>query len=470
MSGRKYSMASYSYADIQSSNSYSSTASYDASRKINELRNQLNQNMEKQKREADRRFSNIEQSVSHLGKDVVEQEKFMKESLHRQQKTIDDGFANVGRAMNAMETKVSERINNLSRTFNNSLQDIQSRFKQYADQTDKRLNGLSDRIGNIEQGRKYAKDETDNWLRYAETVYTSVRAIPALERFAPGRLAELDRDIRDAKRYYNNGAYDASLSGARTAALNLNRLRIDVERAIQIWEQMRSLAQAQAELLLDEVQHNTNVVAVGSDGKELPDVDLETDFWTEGKFCHLEEAVRTDLEVLAKPDCPWDTPRIQTWFEKQPEKWKAELTELCKETRSKALLSQYRTEMGDILCERLRVQGFAMDGVDEPLFENLDERRALLCSLVAPDGARVVVRIAPVPDQFKNVIEINSYDASSIPVSQLEKRRKDINDILSEELNVTMEEAGRSQLPDPNVEKAFKKSRAMLKAESTKRH
>ncbi|HJD97295.1 hypothetical protein [Mailhella massiliensis] len=229
-----------------------------------------------------------------------------------------------------------------------------------------------------------------------------------------------------------------------------------------MWEHLRVLARACTEQLLDEIESNRKIVAVGIDGEEIQGVFLDTDHWTEEGLAGLEAQLRREAEDFRSADCPLDMQGLEDWLTKRSKAYHDEIGGLCRKARLAALLSQIRSEMGEELCEAFRTQGFVLDGASEPVFEELDERKALLMDFVSRDRTHIAVRIVPDPEHFRNSLEIHSYDAEKLPESQLRARQKDINALLTRSLQLDIAPDHEKKNADPAVRQAFQEARSKL--------
>lgn len=419
----------------------------------------------------DSRFRSMDSRIQNLGEEMANYEKSVQRELSRQQDSFRKGLSDLSKNMSDMGVKISQRFADMQKNMQDSFRLTNERINQLRADTDNKINALSSRVTALEEKEKYAATLTRQMLDYTEIQQESIENVPMHERFAPGKLNEMRNQIRSVNEDYANGAFQAALPRARDAVDQLSRLRIEVECAYNEWEQMRISALSMAREISSRIENNRQIPGVDIDGKEIPGVDLDTDYWSEGKLGRLAESLNHDIAILEKDDCTWTTQELRTWLETNADQYQATLHDICGNTRLSALLSQFRTDMGDTISEALKNQGFELSaGATEPLFEDLDPRKPLIADFESVDGAHVAFKIIPDIANFKNYFEIHSFDANAIPESQLRDRQKAINGILNTELELdvtpTRESAQANNIVPQSFSKAQKKSAMTIQGTS----
>ena len=394
------------------------------------------------------RLRGMDNKIQSLGTEMARYEQAVQQELSRQQQNFRNGLKDLSKNMSHMGEKISRQFAEMQKNMQDSFQLTNARITQLQADTAQQINDISNRVTALEEKEKYAEALTRQMLDYTAIQYESIEKIPMHERFAPGKLDQIRPILSSIEDDYSHGVYQAALPRARDTVDRLTELRVEVEKAYREWEQFRIAAVTIARELLARIESNKEIQAVDIDGRELPGVELDTDYWSEGKLGVLSENISKDLAILEKNNCAWNTEKLQRWLETTADNYQEELLA--------ALLSQFRTDMGDTLCEALKAQGYELaGGASEPLFEDLDPRKPLLADFESVDGAHVAFKITPDVENFKNSFEIHSFDANVVPESQLRARQRDINEMLHQELELNVTPTHEEAQADKAVLQSF---------------
>lgn len=469
MSGIKFSTVTVSENVMRDLQARSDRLSYLES-SLPEMQRNMQQHFEwsceQLSRKTESRINAVNSRLSSLGKEMAEHERNFQKALRKQQDDFQRDMKNMGKAMTALDDKFTTSLQTLQRNMEASVKRLHEEVHTLSEENRRSMEALSDRVDRLEKVQDYARRQTRQWLDYARVQYDTIKNIPQFQRFFPGGLEDFARDMKHAEQDFSLGACQASLPKARDVAFGLNELRAKAESTIQTWERLRALAQSCIRQLLDEMESNRSIVAVGIDGLQIPEVSLDVNYWTEGDFTVLEETLQKEMEYFRSSDCPMDTQSLKGWLEEKPKAYHARIGALCSSARLAALLSQIRSEMGEEICSVFRTQGFVLDGADEPVFEDVDERKALLMDFVSRDKAHVAVRIVPDIKKFQNFLEVHSYDAATLPETQLRARQKNINAMLGRSLQLNISaDPHEEKSADPAVRQAFQKAHSRLVAQ-----
>ena len=261
------------------------------------------------------------------------------------------------------------------------------------------------------------------WVSNAQTILDFITGHYRCEQFAPGQLAKLQRELQDARRNLSSQAPEAALSTAQSACNGLSDLRLELERLEHEWQFWRSAALDATHQLLTEAARNRQVSGIDINGQPV-DLDIEVDWWTEGKLTALQKDV--EKEIIRLEEHPkLSTDELRKVVEATAQALRQRLGEVIAEARLAVVSSQMRYSIADLVVQALEEQGF---DVQDGVYQGQDMRNGYYAKVAHPDGSEVVVSVSPDAKQAgQNLLEINSYDVGLVAEAELRQRAEEIN-------------------------------------------
>src|ERR1700677_1332182 len=119
----------------------------------------------------------------------------------------------------------------------------------------------------------------------ARVLYDAIDSNLPHERFAPGRLSRLGRDLALAEANIAAGAAEAALSHGQTLYLNLGDLRADVELEDAKWRAAPLTAVTRVAGLGEQISGSERSDVV--DDETGNSAELDVDFWSEGELSKI---------------------------------------------------------------------------------------------------------------------------------------------------------------------------------------
>ncbi len=268
--------------------------------------------------------------------------------------------------------------------------------------------------------RSRARDAAREWIADAEGLATLIRDTLASERFRPGRLAGLERDVATARQNVANGFGEAALTAAQRAYDGLSDLRYELEVSDREWHAARDAAN-EALLLVGRIAQEQAVQPVlDEDGRPMADVTLDVDHWSNGELAALRAEVETLLAEV-RDDSPGVGPRagrevatrevttdeLREIVEERAPELEARLADIVERAALNQLGSQLRVNVADVVVQTLVNNGFALA---DHTYAGEDDRNAFFARVTHPDGGVVVVDVSPAETAPACDLKILSYD------------------------------------------------------------
>ncbi|MBX7554279.1 hypothetical protein K1Y78_41595 [Streptomyces sp. tea 10] len=313
------------------------------------------------------------------------------------------------------------------------------------DQRRRDIAGLTGRVDELAGHRERAADAARDWLTDGTTMAGLIDTTLPHERHAPGRLDRLRLDLATARRNSDAGQYEAALSLAQGAYLDLSELRLDIEHR----ELERRLAQDAAveALVLVETLITQNEVrpVMGPDGEPLHGVELDVDHWSEGELAQLREQT---AEPLARARDDATTTAEQRELAAAAAGLEDRLGEIVDRAGMRQLASQLRVNLADSVAGTLsRIGAYELTDGE---YQDEDQRRSYHAVLEHANGNRIVVQILPPPEgETGQVLRVLSYDHDTASERELRDRAEAVRHALQEAGHPTGALESEPGVPDP---------------------
>jgi hypothetical protein len=240
--------------------------------------------------------------------------------------------------------------------------------------------------------QEYAKEEAaQSWLGRCTLLVDFIQSQFDHERFAPGRLDRVLRNLTLAENNLFQGFSESCLQQSQQMYLELSDLNLELEQLLLQWQTLFGSTFTEVKELVEQLSSNASIRALGLQGEELPNF-VELDYWTNGRYHQLLEHCRQlsiymyqDQNILTFEDVErihsQILPAIRESFET-----------IIFESRLNALNSQLRMNIAEKALQALENHGFVLDDAG---YTNNDMRSQFNAHLECPDGSQVMIQVLP---------------------------------------------------------------------------
>lgn len=385
-------------------------------RKLREIQRNLPEVLEEIRRESrrnlqtlERRQQQFQQALRRIGEDFQELEAETSRRLQEQQRRMRDAIQNVRQEM---RTLLAEQ----ERQFNEIVAQERRRREQ-------QVRHLQEQIDAILADECRKEEMARSWIDAAQVMRDFIEGNYRHQQFKPGELERLERAIRQAQENQAQGVFEAALAQAQQAYHDLSDLRLELERLEYEWNLWRSAAMESAEEILALAQRNRRCKAVDMEGQEM-DIEVEVDWWTEGRLSALEEEVNRLTTQIRDETSPPSTDELRRIVEQTVPELRQRLEKIVQDARLAVLGSQLRINIADLVVQALEEQGFS---IQDATYEGEDMRGGYFAKVKHLDGSEVVVVVNPKPEQpLENELNIHSYDVDQRSEHELRHRSAEL--------------------------------------------
>jgi hypothetical protein len=223
-------------------------------------------------------------------------------------------------------------------------------FRELAADTAKQFASLARKEANSEAAAR-------QWQQDAEILIAAIRDHTRHEKFAPRKLSALQSHVALSAGNLQRGDYQAALAVAQETYTNALEVQADIAFAEAEWNAWLNEANDVAAKLLAEIETQSLVQwSIGAEGDEQQQVEMETNYWSNGDF----EALRRS--VAARADALRDAAQLGVDDFKQAiadlKQESQALAAIIEQAKECQMSSIYRANIAGVLAEDLAQQGW----------------------------------------------------------------------------------------------------------------
>jgi hypothetical protein len=299
--------------------------------------------------------------------------------------------------------------------------------------TEAKLTGQLDAIVRGIEAEKTRK------IELAESLWADVDAIWQQtdrqyrhEQFAPGQLSALRRQLELARDNLTVGLGEAAIATTQKTYLELNQLRLDLERQEQQWLLLyHAISTDLGELLAQVNAHRECELEIG-EGTEAERFKVEVDYWSKGALSEYEGELAALETELKQGERTLTTAQLEAIADRL-ESLQPRFDEIVAAAKLAILSSQMRAEIADCVVEVLGSLGYTLVNPEtDACYQTGDRREAYAVKVKNIAGDEVVTVIAPDRDFGANSISINSFSPTLIDETATRENARAIFQLLDE--------------------------------------
>lgn len=335
--------------------------------------------------------------------------------------------AETQRKTTLMREEYNQLVQKSAQQFNQMVSQERSERQQQQQQFQQQLNQVTN---NAEQEKQRRQQLAQDLLSDVEIICAQINQNYQHERFAPGRLASLIRQIDLTKSNLQANLPEVAIANAQQTYLALADLRMELEQKEQevlliynagLEEIKAAIAEAEA--------HRTCQVELGED-QEIFAFDLDVDYWSNGKLSQYMQQLRQLEAQLTANHATLSKEQIEA-IRQQINTTQLQLTEIVEQARLEVLGSQMRAEIADRVVEALNNLGYTIvNPENDAIYEGNDQRQAYVVKVKNFAGDEVVAVINPEKEFGSNSISINAFSESLIDETATQQNAKAVFDAL----------------------------------------
>lgn len=348
----------------------------------------------------------------------------MREMCIRHSKQLSEQRKTLMNELYALESRTDKRIENVRSWASDQLEKQRGEYQRISQQQQKQINSIRQDIARINNREDNRENRAKVYLSDLELLIKFTDENLPHDRYAPGGLDKIKRQILAAKRQLSEDIPAATIATVQAAHFDLLDLQEEIQRKETEFEiTYRTVADA-IEALFNTVRHNRQIELEGSA------VQNEADYWTQGRYKNLEERVQEIKDHIENDKDRLSTTELNSCLS-ELESLSQEQDRLIAEAVERIISSQLRAEMADIVIEKMEQQGFRIKN-DERGYLQSDQRGPYIVKLANVAGTEIVTMISPEKKTYQNILSINTYNEDVYDDESRRLRNVDILQSLQE--------------------------------------
>jgi hypothetical protein len=323
--------------------------------------------------------------------------------------------AQAGRRLRAHAALLQDASRKLGEEGRRSLDEqeeqLRSELAQEREERERDFGELRDGLAGIRQDRERVLAVAGDLVADVRVLAEAIADNLPHKRFAPGRLAAVDRRLALVEGNLADGIGETALAQAQDLWLQLGDLRAEVEFRDQEWQLAQIGAVSATTVLLEQIRINSSLDVSDEQGKRIEGVTLDVDFWSEGELTELRDAVSALGGRLAAETHPPTLEELRTIINQDAPAFGERLTEIVSRAGARQFASQIRVNLAELVVETLEdATGYVWEE-GQATYAGEDPRRAFYSKVRHLDDSEIVVEVAPDQDGECCELRILSYDA-----------------------------------------------------------
>ncbi|MEC4813285.1 MAG: hypothetical protein SAK29_08455, partial [Scytonema sp. PMC 1069.18] len=292
---------------------------------------------------------------------------------------------------------------------------------------------LQQQIDKVQQDRQQQAEFAQNLLADVEKIWSSIDREYQHQRFAPGQLARLQRDLQMARTNTQAGMNQAAIAITQQTYLALSDLRLQLEQKEQEWLVTYNSTLKNVGLLISEAQaHQQSEVVVG-EGAEAERFPVDVDYWTHGSLSQYQQELKQIETRLTEGESTLSLEQVKE-INETIVKMEPRLSEIIEQAKRAISGSQIRVEIADQVVNAFESLGYSVENFEEDAaYEGDDQRAAYMVKVKNEAGDEVVTVIAPQQEFGVNSVSINTFPKTFVDENVTRQNAEAIFTALKEE-------------------------------------
>jgi len=239
-------------------------------------------------------------------------------------------------------------------------------------------------IDQIKEDKERSRFVAKVWIEDGAHIADFIRKNYQHERFMPGELERLQRQLDQAQEFLNNDIPDAALANAAQTTHNLSALRRRLEVLESEWLHYKDTATLQIEALREAIKDQQNVFLDQDHNHPI-----DTDHWSQGELSKLDQRLEAIYAKLTPQDCEYTTQELKELTESLKND-ETVLSEIIDAAISNIVRAQNRAEILETCIESLLNAGYTLKGW---VYEGDDNRVGMVALVNNQLGDTIAVTV-----------------------------------------------------------------------------
>jgi len=227
---------------------------------------------------------------------------------------------------------------------------------------------------------------------------------------------------------FNRGYVDSGLQFAQEVYLQFSELRVALEQKTSEWQASYQIVSDDVRELFERVSNTPAIPAIGVDGEELH-IDIDLDYWTNGKYSDLHNKLQTLFSMLPTSKDEINFGDLDKLNNEIVPLYRKYFSDIVFEARQNLINSQIKYNVACLAMEALEKHGFSLKQAE---YKDNDLREAFSAQMSDPTGSKIILQITPNKNINSNTLVIDTIDDTVHTEDEYMHRWNEINHSLVE--------------------------------------
>ena len=346
----------------------------------------------------------------------------MREMATQHSRQITEQRNAILKELSDLETRTDQKMDNLRDWARERLDQQRAEYHLISQQQQQQINILKRDIEQINRREDNREQRARDYLADLEMLIKTAEENLPHERYAPGRLDKIKRQLEAARRQLKEDTPSATIAMVQGAHFDLMDLEEEIMRREAEYELTYRTVSDAVGGLLSAVRQNRNIRLEDDAAVQ------EANHWTQGRYQELEDRITVIHGHIEQNRHRMTVDSLNGYLD-DLENLNSEQEKLIEEAVERIISSQLRAEMGDMVAETLGRQGYRIKNSERGYAED-DQRSSYMVKLVNVAGTEIVTVISPDDKTYQNTISINTYGDEVYDETATQKRNADIRNAL----------------------------------------
>lgn len=293
-----------------------------------------------------------------------------------------------------------------------------------------RFNILLQQITSMAQDQNAKEDHAREWIESCAQLSHFIKERYDHEKFFPKELDKITQRVNIAIQNLDRGLVEAGLQFAQEALLQLSELRIALEERTSEWQALYQLLSKDVQNIFENVSNTSVIPALGIEGEEL-NINIDLDYWSNGKYSVIQERLRILFSMLKEQEQVINFDDLDKLSKQTIPLFKKAFSDVVLEARQNSINSQIKINVAYLATKALEKHGFSLKQAE---YKNGDMRDAFSAELSDEDGSNIILQITPNKVDHSNNLVVDTLDDTIHTEDEFLRRW--------EEIHTSLEQAG----------------------------
>ena len=328
-----------------------------------------------------------EELLANMEIEIAEAEAdFSREFMQHQHEYYQSLIAKI-QELSAENEQKEQLLLDTSRQFYAAIQEEKARNKN-------RFDALCEQLSIISETQAEQEEVARNWIKCSTLLSRFIDDQYDHQKFCPSQFHQAAQRLEIAVENTRQGFFEAGLQAAQEAYMKFSELRAMVEEETNKWQIAYQLILEQVMSIHEQVSATPSIPAIGLEGEDLH-IDIDLDYWSNGKYAVLNKASEKLIEILADNASEVTMEDLEMVSVRIIPKYKQEFNDIVLEARQNAINSQLKINVAYLAMKALEKHGFSLDDAG---YHNDDQRDSFSAILNGLDGSNIILEVAPDPN------------------------------------------------------------------------